>query len=217
VKRLLLATAAVFVLEGTSSAWAFPIVICGAKRCITTENPAVSQVPSTWSTFVPTAPAVAPQPFYAVGWGVPPGENTAGQSGFYVAGPALVRVPGGNHTLASWIRLTRQEAAAYKAATTGLAPYPAPTTLRTVIVDHAKAADPTSYLRLYGFNTQAPAGTKASDWITISFIGDATPWTDGLVTIAVSRHSNVLRREGRIFTIPATVAARARAGRSLGK
>lgn len=217
MRRLALAVVVVFALTGTSSAWAFPFVICGAKRCITTENPTVTEVPTAWSTFVPIAPAVPPQPYYAVGYGVPPGENPAGERGFYVPGAGLLRITGGSHTLASWVPLTRQEAAAYKGATRGLAPYPAPTTLRSVIVDHARATDPTSYLRLYTFNTHAPKGTRASDWIAISFIGDATPWTDGLVTIAVSRHANLLKREGRIFTIPATIAARARAGRSLGK
>lgn len=215
MKRLMLvaAAAALGALAGASSARAdLPILVCGLDRCVVSQNATVEKIPFYWGTYLPTAPAVGPQPFYLIYYG---GDPHTPVRAFYVPGAALLRVPGGSHTLASWIRLTRAQAAGFKEATAGLPPYPAPTALRTVIVNHSRATDPTSYLHLYAIGTPAPKGTAASDLMNVSLIGDASPWTDGLTSIAVSRHANLLKREGRLFTIPAAIAARIRAGRSL--
>ena len=215
MKRLILVIALSFTTGVAHAAPSnIPFVICGARKCIVTQNPAVTQAPQTWSSFVPTAPAAPPQPYYWVGFGAPPQQTPT--KGFYVPGPSLLRVPGGSSTLASWVKLTRAEAAAFHAAVKHLVPYPKPAKLTSVIVDRTTASDPSSYLRLLTIGTPSSATIADADWLAITFSGARTsPWTDGLASLAVSRHGSYLKREGTVYSIPVTIAARVRAGQAL--
>lgn len=192
------------------------VVICGPKDCAVTHNDAAVTIPFSYNGLLAPAAPVPPQPFYAIGLGVDP-STPGGEHAFYIPNGSLIRVPGGKGTLATWLRLSRAAAAALRTATANLASYPAPTHLREVIVNHSIASSPSSYLRLYTIGTPTRNSAGGGSWIPVSLLGDATPWTDGLVSIAVSRQGSLLKRNGQLLTIPATVAARVRAGRSLGK
>lgn len=216
MKRLVLVIAFGLTTAGAAHAAPtnIPFVICGSEKCVTTENPAVTQAPQTWSTFVPTARPAPPQPYYWVGFGAQPWQPVP--KGFYIPGPSLLRVSGGRSTLASWVKLTPAEAAAFRAAVKHLTPYPRPAKLDHVIVDHGLVQDPSSYLRLWTLGQPARSASGAGSWLAVSFSSQrASPWTDGLVQLAVSRHGAYLKREGRVYAIPTAVARRARAGRSL--
>lgn len=136
--------------------------------------------------------------------------------GYYIPGPSRLRVPGGSKTLASWVKLTAAEKAAFHAVTRHLSPYPRPTALTSAVVDHSSADRPSSYLKLLTIGAPTRARISPDQWLGITLIGDKpSPWTDGLTQLAVSRHGSYLEREGKVYVIPSTVAARARAAKSL--
>lgn len=194
------------------------VILCGPSGCAETYSAAALAAPFTYSSFLSRATPVRPQSFYVVSLNVAPGENPAAQPLYFIPAASLIRISGGKGTLATWVHLSRAAATALQATVVHVPPYRGPARLRHAIVGHTLTDDPGSYLRLWTIGKPASSVPKGVDWIAISLSSDqASPWTDGLVSIAVSRQGNLLKREGKVLTIPAAIAVRIRAGRSLGK
>lgn len=194
------------------------ILVCGPAGCSETYNAAALVIPFTYSRSVARASAVPPQSYYVITQNVPPGENPAAQTTYYIPQASLIRIPGGNGALATWVRLSRAAASALHETASHVDPYPATTKLTTVIVDHSLADNPNSYLRLWTIGKPVSRAASAGGWLPIRVSSDqASPWTDGLISLAVSRHGAYLKREGQLYAIPAALASRVRAGRSIPK
>lgn len=194
------------------------ILVCGPSGCSQTYSAAALAIPFAYSRSLTRAPAAPPQSFYVITQNVPPGENPAAQTTYYIPQASLIRIQGGDRTLATWVRLSRAAASALNEAATHVDPYPATTKLTTVIVDHSLADSPDSYLRLWTVGKPVRSAPTAGGWLPIRVSSDqASPWTDGLVSLAVSRRGAYLKREGQLYVVPAAVASRARAGRSIPK
>jgi hypothetical protein len=194
------------------------IVVCGPTECAEAYNAAAVATPLTYNGTLTRAAAVPPQRFYTINYDTAPGKNVAAQLTYYLPQASLIRIPGGKGTLATWVHPSRAAAEALRAAAGNAAPYPTPTKLTHVIVDHSLANDPSSYLRLWTTGKPVRTAPGANGWLPISVTSDpASPWSDPLVSLAVSRHGAYVKREGQLYAIPASIAARARGGRSLGK
>src|SRR5205814_930020 len=124
------------------------VLVCGPSGCFQTYSAAALAIPFAYSRSITRAPAVPPQSFYVITQNVPPGENTAAQTTYYIPQASLIRISGGKTTLATWVHISRAAASALNQAAGHVAPYPATTKLTTVIVGHSLADNPSSYLRL---------------------------------------------------------------------
>jgi hypothetical protein len=194
------------------------IIVCGSSACNETYNAAALAIPFAYSRSVARAGAAAPQPYYVITQNVPPGENTAAPTTYFIPGASLIRIAGGKGTLATWTRVSSAAATALRTAAEHVPAYPAPTKLTHVIVDHSLANAPDSYLRLWTLGKPIRTAAGANGWLPISMASDqASPWTDGLISLAVSRRGAYVQREGHLYAVPAAVASRARAGRSIPK
>lgn len=194
------------------------IVVCGPTECAETYNDAAMALPLTYNGTVTRAAAVSPQPFYTISYDTAPGQNVAAQRTYYIPQASLIRIPGGKGTLATWVRPSRAAADALRAAASQVVPYATPTNLTQVIINHRLANNPSSYLRLWTLGKPVRTVPRNTAWLPTSVSSDqASPWTDGIISLAVSRQGAYLKREGQLYAIPAAIAARARAGRSIPK
>jgi hypothetical protein len=194
------------------------IVVCGPTECAETYNDAAVALPLTYNGTLTRAIAPPPQPYYTISYDTAPGQNVSAPRTYFVAQASVIRVSGGKKTLASWLRPSRGVTDALRAAASHVTPYPAPTKLTQVIVDHGLASGPSSYLRLWTVGKPVRSAPNAGGWLPISASSDqASPWTDGLVSLAISRHGAYLNREGQLYTIPLAIALRARGGRTIPK
>jgi hypothetical protein len=126
---------------------------------------------------------------------------------YWIPAASLLRV--GNEQ-AVWVKPTPAEVVALQAKTLGMTALSAPRRF-DVSVDLKPVRGDFSYLRLYTIGTPARTAGNSGGWLKILIFGRFTPWTDGVNSVWISRQGRLLRRDGEIATIPATIAERVRA------
>jgi len=215
----------------------YALELCGPQACGSVLDPGIVEAVPTRSDAVrPRMPPAAPAPYYVLEVAVQGGGVSLVPGAFYVRGADAVRIAQ-PVTHAVWARLPAHVAAALRAATKGVRPYPLPR-IGTVLVGDRRARDPQSYLRLY-----AIAGTPAADpagprptvdavhgfriwqrwyakvrrlWLpVVSSSTVASPWTGDSTDVWISKRGALLERDGQVVRIDATLAARARRALSL--
>lgn len=180
------------------------VEICGANGCTrlygTEAKPAVNILTRAGrARFSPAAPT----PFFSIRMVHRPGSPLA----YWIPTAGLLRV---GWERAQWISPTKVEARLLRAKTHGLRPWSAPKSV-SVAVNLKPVRGDLSYLRLYTLGHVTVNAANHGGWLKISIFGRSTPWTDGKNSLWISRRGAILRRDGEIAAIPATIAARVRA------
>lgn len=181
--------------------------ICGADACTTITGAALDQLVGGGDGS--SAAASPPGSFYRVTLT----DKYAGASWsiFYVPGGGRLALPNGD-----WLRLTDQSAAAYREATAGLEPYPAPR-LVEVLVNGRAAKDPASYVVLFtAGKTENAVPSSLPEWtpLHMRFTGES-PWS-GRPSIFFAPEYGVLQRGAMIVKIPDAMAESIRDGEGIG-
>jgi hypothetical protein len=215
----------------------YALELCGPQACGSVLDPSVIEAVPMRSASVRarTGPA-APAPYYQLELVVQGGGASIVPGAFYVRAVDEVRTAE-PVTRAVWARLPARVAAALRAATDGVRPYPLPR-IETVIVGERRAQDPQSYLQLYavaGSRAVDPAGPRPTVdavhgfavwrrwyakvrrlWIPVlSSSRIASPWTGDSTDVWISKRGALLERDGEVVRIDPLLAARVRRGLSL--
>jgi hypothetical protein len=210
----------------------YALELCGPQACGSVLDTSVIQaVPlDSASVRVRTGPAT-PAPYYQLELVVQGGGASIVPGAFYVRAADEIRTAE-PVTRAVWARLPARVAAALRAVTDGVRPYPLPR-VETVIVGERRARDPQSYLRLYavaGKPAADPAGPRPTvdavhgfaDWKrwyakvrrlwlpVVSSSPVASPWTGDSTDVWISKRGALLERDGEVVRVDAAFAARVR-------
>jgi hypothetical protein len=212
----------------------YALELCGPHACGSVLDPGIVEaVPMRSGAVRPRMPPAAPAPYYELEVVVQGGGVSIVPGAFYVRAVDAVRVAG-PLTPARWARLPAHAAAALRAATKGVAPYPLPR-IDTVVVGDRRARDPASYLRLFavrGSPAVDPAGPRPTVdavhgfrawrrwyakvrrlWLPVVCSAPvASPWTGASTDVWISRRGALLERDGQVVRIDPALARRVRRG-----
>ena len=206
----LLAAAGAILFAGAAQAKAPPdgVDVCGPSACAH-----LGPTDAEWLWAGQTAMSssrTVPGPFYLVRWSWSPGEES---TAYLMLDSAAIRWNGGAGNSSGWSGLSPTTLDLVRGAAAGVRPYPTPTLTR-VTVGGLPVAEPQTYLQLFaGKPVFKQVGGR---WWTVRLESAApSPWTDGSLTIRVSRNHPYVAIDGTVFRLPRVIVRQARYGLAL--
>jgi hypothetical protein len=201
--------AAAVALATTTSASAKElreVKICGPAACrAITDQAAMQRI--TEGGYQTLAASRASE-YYSVTYTVDEGGHTVSWSAWYI--PATRRLAGvGERGFRTWTDLWDSAAAAFRAATAGLAPFPTPVPTEVLVAGKPVATGLASYLDLYrvGKPYSGPQGGTGRVSIRLKS-ATPTPWTGGKSRLIYLPSRRLLWRDGLVVRLPKPVASR---------
>ena len=192
--------------------------LCGASACAPlagTEAEVLAINMFYGDARVVAPPNAAPSDFYVLQWQFP---DQAPGFAYYVPGSGVVRVatasPGSYAAAGMWLRPNANVLKALNAVSAGLEGVHPAVPTRVTVAGRA-ARDPASYMRVWTVGKPAlPVHPRG--WLVVRMTTPtASPWSDWVTDVQVSRRGGWLYRDGTFFRVPAKFAVRIRARLSL--
>jgi hypothetical protein len=188
------------------------IEVCGPAACAATQDRALIDQIAGGDSVDAATPAL--QPYYKIVFTVDVGDGFETWSNYYV--PALgVEGFKDEHNYATWVEIPAASRAGLDTLVTGIAPFPKPT-ITGVTVAGRKVSDPASYERL--ITLRGHHGRRVvNDWRGVRFATDVpSPWSSDAILLRFSPKRGYIYRDHRAHVLPRYMAARVKAGKSLG-
>jgi hypothetical protein len=206
IAALVLATAAVLALAGTAGAKEIgSLKVCGANGCNTFSD---RDQLRGWepSGGVTGQPVAAAQRYYSVELGFTDPEGSANiihqESAYWLPDSGLFRFK--STTDRSWWAVLANQKMMYEKAAAGIEPFiPA---LSKATVKGKAAADPSSYLRLFGDFPYRAFPRAKLHLISIKLTAASpNPWVSGVLTLRYDAKRRLLIRPDGFYRLPATL------------
>jgi hypothetical protein len=190
-----------------------PFQVCGATGCAELGPEAAPPVRLGADAAAAVVGPVAPASYFVVRF-----AEFGSALAYWIPSAGLLRLSqtqgGAVHNV--WVATLPAEDALLRDKAAGLTPFAAPAHLAvTVNYTAVRSKDADSYFRLFTIGTPLASEPAGVVWQPIWVHGGASPWNDGLSSFAVSRKGSLLKRDGQVLRISASLAKRIRAAQPL--
>lgn len=190
-----------------------PFQVCGATGCAELGPEAAPPVRLGADAAAAVVGPVAPVSYFVVRF-----AEFGSALAYWIPSAGLLRLSqtqgGAVHNV--WVATLPAEDALLRDKAAGLTPFAAPAHLAvTVNYTAVRSKDADSYFRLFTIGTPLASEPAGVVWQPIWVHGGASPWNDGLSSFAVSRKGSLLKRDGQVLRISASLAKRIRAAQPL--